>query len=1607
MKNLRIKALSNISLKKRYGLAFIFLLSTFCSKAQLHADFIATPNAGCAPFVVNFSDFSSGNPASWQWDLGNGTRSILQNPSVTYFNPGQYTIKLVVKNSQGVDSIIKSAFIKVYASPQVKFIGTPLSGCLPLNTIFADESSPGNGTSAIWEWDFGDGQLSNTTNPQHTYTAAGSYNISLRVTNSFGCVSSVTKTQYIKVNPGVKASFTNTLPVKCNQPAIVNFTNTSADSGIVSYQWQFGDGSTSTIENPSHTYNLGTYTVSLIVTNSNGCSDTITKTDLIALGNVKADFSVPSPICQGSNVKFLNTSNPTASGAIWDFGDGTSSNSLSAVKAFANPGNFIVKMIASFGACKDSVSKPIQVLARPVVDFSAGSTISCKAPLTVNFINSTAGAGTFSWDFGDGTASNLANPAHTYFKEGFYPVKLIFTNAAGCSDSVIKNNFVKIRPPVVSINNLPQKGCGPLTNTFTADVNSIDSITRFVWDFGDGTTSSLVSPTHTYNIPGAYTVSLFYSTSSGCTDTVKVIDGILVGSKPGVSFSATPLDVCAEMKVSFKDLSTGKPNEWLWLFGDGATSVAKNPDHQYNDTGYFSVTLIAINNGCPDTLVVPNYIHVKAPIARFKYSNTCSNPGHVVFTDKSVGADSWRWDFGDGTTSTTQSPVHDYTVSGLYAVALTVINNTTGCEYTKIDTVDVLKEKADFTSSVAAVCKNTPVLFNAINSIPGNISSYTWKYGDGAINSANTNSISHKYKNSGSYNVTMILNIKNGCADTIVKPVAIQVDGPTAVFRSENAGACQNNAVAFIDSSYADGSHPIQQWQWNWDDGITETLPGPAFQHTYTIPGTYSVSLKVTDDNGCTDSITHINTVVISKPVAAFKGDTLSCTSNVISFKNLSTGPSLKYLWNFGDGSTSAQLNPTHLYASEGIFSVSLSITDLYGCGDFISKPNFVRIGNARANFAVSDTFGSCPPLVVNFDNTSTNYSSYTWDFGDGTTSSTFAPSHFYSTPGTFKAILKIDGPGGCTDQKSVTIRVKGPIGSFQYTNISGCNPLQTNFKANTTKNTTFVWDFNDGNTSITPDSVVSHQYTTAGAYLPKMILVDTAGCKVPIRGLDSIKVFEVFASFKNSVSTLCDSGTVSFSSASTGNDPVAGYLWQFGDGKTSVLANPSHNYTSTGFYTTRLSVTSVNGCKDSATMSSPLKIVSSPRINIGGNPGACAPAVLTFQGLISVPDTSSLTWQWNFANGNASSLQNPPSQNYPDAGSYSIRAIATNSSGCNDTSVKVVDAYAPPALNPTADTTLCMGASLTLKANDAQVYSWSPAKYLSCINCAAPVSRPDSAIKYFVIGRSSKGCLSTDSVFIDVKLPNTVKVSGSDTLCSGSSVQLTATGAERYSWSPATGLNNPVISSPLASPGATTVYKVTGSDTKGCFSSTASIPVKVYPVPVVTAGLDVTLNVGKSTDIMPKISGDVTAILWSPSSGIIARNYPGITVKPTETTEYTILVKNDGGCFASDKVSVYVTCENGNVFVPNTFSPNGDGVNDIFYPRGNGVINVKNLTVFNRWGEIVFQKANFNANNSSVGWDGTYKGKKLAPDVFVYALEVVCTNNQSLVFKGNVALIK
>ena len=377
-------------MKARFGIqASLLLLVTvisFQAKAQLKAGFSASPTSGCSPLIVHFTDESTGNPDTWKWDLGNGTISFLQNPSASYFSPGQYAVKLVVKNGANADSIIKMQYITVAAKPLVEFTASVTNGCYPLPVQFTDQSTAESGTISNWQWDFGDGVASTDQNPSHTYTAAGNYNVTLRVTNSSGCLTTISKTQYIQIGSGVNAAFSNSVPNKCSAPISINFQNLSTGTGTLTYQWLFGDGTSSSLANPSHTYiSAGSYTVQLIVINANGCTDTITKANNVTVGNVIPSFTANDNVCVKELLNITNTSTPVAKSVLWDFGDGTISTATKPVKRYNLPGTYQIKMLANFGTCSDSAFKTITVLPKPVANFSANDSTSCNNPFTANF----------------------------------------------------------------------------------------------------------------------------------------------------------------------------------------------------------------------------------------------------------------------------------------------------------------------------------------------------------------------------------------------------------------------------------------------------------------------------------------------------------------------------------------------------------------------------------------------------------------------------------------------------------------------------------------------------------------------------------------------------------------------------------------------------------------------------------------------------------------------------------------------------------------------------------------------------------------------------------------------------------------------------------------------------------------------------------------------------------------------------------------------------------------------------------------------------------------------------------------------------------------------
>ncbi len=323
-------------------------------------------------------------------------------------------------------------------------------------------------------------------------------------------------------------------------------------------------------------------------------------------------------------------------------------------------------------------------------EFVASPTEGC-APLTVSFTdNSTGGPTSWLWDFGDGSTSTDQNPTHTYETPGNYTVSLTISNGVD-SDTETKENYISVGAvPEASFSASPRSGPPPLQVQFTD--NSTGNPTSWLWDFGDGSTSTDQNPTHTYNEEGSYTVSL--TVSNACGEDTKVVENyIVVGGSLVADFTATPVEGCSPLEVSFTDNSTGGPTSWLWDFGDGSTSTEQNPTHIYENGGTYTVTLTVQRDGLESTVKKDNYINVyQSPQADFTADKTKSYEplfGHltVQFTDNSTGnPTSWLWDFGDGSTSTEQNPVHTYEKKGSYTVSLRV-EEEHGCfdEETKED----------------------------------------------------------------------------------------------------------------------------------------------------------------------------------------------------------------------------------------------------------------------------------------------------------------------------------------------------------------------------------------------------------------------------------------------------------------------------------------------------------------------------------------------------------------------------------------------------------------------------------------------------------------------------------------------------------------------------------------------------------------------------------------------------------------------------------------------------------------------------------------------------------------------------------------------------------
>ena len=1637
---------------------FFCFLSTDAT-AQLQANFSADKQGGCSPLNVKFTNTTTGASAgaTWQWNFGNSNTSTLKDPGATYFTEKTYTVTLTVKDA--ANTSVKTMDITVYKKPVVDFAVTPTKGCAPLAVNFTANASAGDGTISNYLWDFGDGatvQGSSYGTTQHIYSFPQVPPITLNVTNSYGCYATVTKSNQVEVVKSVQASFTPSTTTLCNAGESITFSNTSSGSGTLTYLWDFGDGKTSTAQSPAHVYaSSGSFFVTLTTTSSDGCAATI-KSPVINVANFVADFDYPAIICLNQNFTFTNKSTKPFNKAEWfidnnsyaytGYYDGNYST------AFYQSGEHTIKLVMYYGNCTDTITKKIIVNDLPKLNgFTASLQGACGVPVTINYKDTTSDAVTWKWQnsYYGNTFATTQNAAYTYTSGGYEFVYLTVTNAAGCSSSVSKYiNYDKpnVNIYITSTSTGNYQGCTGLKLSFAANPDT--TVKDYSWNFGDGTPVSIEqAPTHIFNKAGNFTVSLSYTTNNGCKGTayynnIRVVDKQVFDftSRQGTTICGnTPDTLTATPALGGWYYYWSFNSNYAYNYYGNATIV-----HQFNYDTTYTVMMVAENSGCRDTVIKKDYIKVLPPFPHIQQVlNTCDDTrGTVRFTENSVKALKWSWNFGDGGSDNytvfKDTIRHTYSATGSYKVVLSATNGACTVK-DSITAYVLLKQKPVLASQKTDACGNDVVNFT-LSGYEINPYNYTYsnyyiskkEYGDLATCNAPISIPGYYWQQSvsgsiqsldpGKNDLRMITTSYNfGCADTS-NFIPLKIHGPAAGFKVQPHSGCFKDPVFFSDTTKQFGTTAIAKWEWDFGDGKSQTLTtGGSASHVYSLPGYYYVRLKVTDADGCTNETDYYSHyITVGGPKADFTAsaynvppNTTVYLSNASSFYNYYYYSSLK--WIFSDSTTATDENTSFTFNTEGVYTILLITKNSQtGCTDTAKKTITVRKVNSVFTYKLSYiNNNSCPPVIASFTSISTNAASVSWDFGDGgIAGNQKTVSHTYNKPGIYRVVHYSYDSGAGVDSTEDFIEVKGPYALLKADVLTGCSSLQVRLTADVKYANNYTWDFGDGTVVPTTDTFAVHTYLTPGIYVPALILKDAGGCSATSELPEKVIVDSLSASFKISPQTICDSAYSIFTATakSLSNDQLQAalqYIWVVKEGNqldTLYSNNAGHYFNTIGSHAVGLSVTTPYGCAQKITDS--VYVKAGVTATITGPTEICKGDIATFTGN-ATPVNTTLQWKWDLGNGVTSVQQNPLPQQFSNTGLKQISLAVTNGY-CSDTALHplLVNVLPVAGFSPAAPL-VCKGSSLTLTASGGTSYQWSAGVPIGNPNTAGIVSLPVTGIFYTVKVTDTNGCSSIDSVF--VKVIDSVKLTSATALfaCEGNAVQLAVSGADQYKWiNHIAGLSNTAIANPTALTTSSVIYTVVGSDKDQCFTDTALINVRISKPPVVDAGAGAQLIGGTPFRLSATVSGAVNWA-WSPADYLDCTTCLNPVSKPKSTTTYTLTAYNADGCKATDTVSLRLICGKNLVYIPSAFSPNNDNLNDRFTINGSGVKIIRSVIIYSRWGKVVFERKNINVNDRSNSWDGFYNGEPMPVGAYVYSIQTECEAGEIFEYRGNVMIVR
>ena len=1585
----------------------------------------------CTNAPIDFTNTgSNGAGFTFVWDFGiNAIPFGSTSPSpqgVVYSTSGNKTVALTVTNGFYCVAEITQTIL-INASPIADFVLT-VPTCTDLPVDILNNSTFTLGTD--WNWDFGSGAFPASSVDQNpdaiVYLTAGSKTITLTATDtSTGCIS--VDTQIFNIYQTPTAAFTSNAP-QCSKTGI-DFNNIGSIGTNWNYTWDFGIGASpsgSTAQNPLDViYNSGGVKTITFTVGDQNCNTTQTQTITVDESPL-VNISSTAPQCTGSSVDFMNSGTTADINWAWDFG-------VDAIPATANSQNPTGIIYSTSGlktvtltatnavtGCATTATITILIHQSPTASFSSNAP-QCENT-AVNFTNtgSTGNQWTYIWSLGVGAnpaTSPAENPSVLYNSSGTKTITFTIADAF-CSSSVTQTIDILSTPKSAFSSTAPQ--CTGIGVDFT-NIGTSTNVS-WLWDFGPTATpqsSTAQNPSGVvYASSGTKSVILTTTDlNSGCATTAS--QTFTIYQSPIASFSSTAPQ-CANTAVDFTNTgSTGGTWNYAWSFGEGSNPSSSSAESVsgvlYSSSGTKVVTFTVSNQNCVQTATQTIVVSSTPSVGFLSTAPRCTGLG-VDFTNTGTSAGvAWLWNLGSGATpatSNSQNPAAViYNTSGVKIVSLTATDTTSGCSVTAVNTFNIYQTPvASFTSN-APQCTNTDIIFTNSGTTGSNWN-YSWNFGAGAspATSVAESPLGILYSSAGTKTVTFTINDQN-CTNTAIQTIIINPT-PVVSFIS-TAPQCTGLPIDFANG----GTTNNTVWAWDFGPGSTPAISSDRnpFGVIYSTAGLKPVTLSATDTtSGC--SVTLVNNIQIYQtPIASFTSTAPVCANTAVDFTNTgSTGSNWNYSWNLGAGSipsTSVAENvPGVIYSFAGVKTITQTISNQY-CTNTATQ-NITINSTPVASF--TSTAPQCTGLGIDFTNTGTSSGvTWNWNFGpDGVPLNSTSANQsgvVYVGAGIKTVILTTtDTASGCAVTATNTITVyQTPFASFT-SNAPQCANTPVNFTntGSTGSKWSYNWSFDLGAnpTASSSENPTGISYSSSGTKVVTLTINDQFCTNTITQNIDILET--PTASF-TSTAPQCTDLPVNFTNTGT----VSGVTWAWTLGTDAAPATSADQdplgvvYSSAGIKTVTLTTTNINTlCATSA--SETFQIYQTPSASFTSSAPQCANVAINFTNTGSIGNN--WTYSWTFGSDAVPAVansQNPSGISYTAGGTKSV-SLTISDANCSSTDVQPITIFDLPIADAGVDTTICASRSVQLGAIGVpgNTYNWFPSSTLDNPFVANPLASPIASITNYLVTvvNPANGCSNSDVVTVTMLPSLSANAGGDVSICATQSVQIGAGLIEGqfYSWSPSDGLSSSDLSNPTASPLQTTTYTLVVTDTAGCDAVTDNVTVIVNQLPTANAGVDDTITVSSSVQL---IGTGGLQFSWTPVEGLSNANLFNPIASPDSTTQYVLTVTDLFGCSNTDTVEIVVYDFADPIWLPTAFTPDGNGRNDVLYVRGGG-FKTFDFSIYNRYGDLIFV-----SRDIALGWDGKsqFTSDEMPADAYVYKLSGVLLDGAKVDINGLVNLVR